>query len=148
MIPLTCINLSKDNGKKQKRIVSANLGQKLDYPRSILFNEEDLQGLVAVPMKLNHAKALGLGFFEEDIKQVKTFTLGDDIKIDRNLHELYSENKEDEDSNKEDIFVLTLIPNHIIAPFGKALPEGNIEEAKEKLLALAPSHNLQPLYEA
>ena len=32
LIPLTCINLSKDNGKKQKRIVITNLGQKLDYP--------------------------------------------------------------------------------------------------------------------
>lgn len=146
LIPQTCINLSKDN--KKKRIVIANIGQKLDYPRSISFNEEDLQGLVAVPMKLNHSKALGLGFFEEDIKQVKSFNLGDDIKIDGKLHELYLEDKEDEDTNEEEIFVLTFIPNHIIAPFGKALPEGIIEEAKDKLLALAPNHDLQPLYEA
>ena len=64
LIPLTCINLSKYNGKKQ-RIVIANLGQRLDYPRSISFNEEDLQGLVAVPMKMNQAKALNVGFFKK-----------------------------------------------------------------------------------
>merc|ERR1711884_831477 len=51
-------------------------------------------------------------------------------------------------TNKEEIFVLTFIPNHIIAPFGKTLPEGTIEEAKDKILALAPNHILQPLYEA
>lgn len=79
---------------------------------------------------------------------MKTFNLGDDIKIDGNLHKLYLKDKEDEDTNEKEIFVLTLIPNHLIAPFGKALPEGNIEKAKDKLLALAPNHNLQPLYEA
>merc|ERR1712214_20703 len=96
----------------------------------------------------NHAKALSLGIFEENIKQVKTFNLGDEIKIDGKLHELYLKDKEDEDTNKEEIFVLTFIPNHIIAPFGKTLPEGTIEEAKDKILALAPNHISQPLYEA
>merc|ERR1712214_280217 len=61
---------------------------------------------------------------------------------------LYVEDKEDEDINEEEIFVLTFIPNHIIAPYGKALPEGTIEEAKDKILALAPDNISQPLYEA
>merc|ERR1711884_931213 len=51
-------------------------------------------------------------------------------------------------TNEEEIFVLTFIPNHIIAPFGKTLPEGTIQEAKDKILALAPNHISQPLYEA
>merc|ERR1711884_208408 len=51
-------------------------------------------------------------------------------------------------TNEEEIFVLTFIPNHIIAPFGKTLPEGTIEEAKDKILAFAPNHISQPLYEA
>ena len=42
LIPLTCISLSKDKGKREKRIVITNLGQSLDWSRSILFIEEDL----------------------------------------------------------------------------------------------------------
>ena len=81
LIPLTCINVSKSDKKNQRRII-ANVGQKLDFPRSISIIEEDLQGLVAVPMKMKQAKALNLGFFKQNLKEVKAFNLGDEIKID------------------------------------------------------------------
>merc|ERR1712115_696135 len=147
MGPLTCINVSKSDRKNQGRII-ANVGQKLDYPRSTSLNEEDLLGLVAVPMKKKQAKAFNFVFFQENVKEAKFFNLGEEIKIDGKLREIYVEDKEDEDINEEEIFVLTFIPNHIIAPYGKTLPEGTIEEAKDNILALAPNNISQPLYEA
>ena len=88
LIPLTCINVSKSDRKNQRRII-ANVGQKLDYPRSISIIEEDLQGLVAVPMKKKQAKAFNFVFFQENVKKAKIFNLGEKIKIDGKLHELY-----------------------------------------------------------
>lgn len=99
-------------------------------------------------MKKKHAEALAVGYITEDIKKIWAFHLGKNTKIDRKLHDLYLEDKEDEDTNEEEIFVLALMHNHLIAPFGKILPQGDIEDATENFLVLAPSYNLQPLYKA
>ena len=102
-------------------------------------------------MKKIHVDALSFGYMTKDIEKMKTYHFGENIKIDRKLHELYleeEEEEEDKDTDEEEIFVLALMPNHLIAPFGKILPQRDIEEAKDNFLALAPSYDLLPLYKA
>lgn len=51
--------------------------------------------------------------------------MGEDIKTKGKLYNLYmddvEDNKDKENNVNDDTYVLTLIPNHLIAPFGTTL---------------------------